>query len=79
MSAPVTSPVAERIERLLEEMRDAQRDHLAWSREVTQRSLAAQQTAIDVARRSARLYRIVVSVAAVLVAALLVLLFSLLP
>jgi hypothetical protein len=62
---------------LARELRDAQREHLAWAREVAQRSMQAQQTGIDLARRSSRFYRIVVSVAALLVIGLLALLYHL--
>ena len=63
---------------LLREIRAGQQEHLALYRDVTQRSLDVQQVAIDaqrlsieVQKKSARLYRIVVSVAAVLVACLM--------
>jgi hypothetical protein len=68
----------EAVVRLLEELcgvqrelRDAQREHLAWARDSMQRSLQAQQDAIDLARRASRFYRIVVAVAALLVLGLL--------
>ena len=65
----------ERIVQLLSELREGQREQLAHSRNVAERSLDAQRMAIDMQRRSARLYRIVVSVMAPVVAALVALLF----
>jgi len=65
----------ERIVELLTELRDGQKEQLALYVEVTQRSLAAQQTSITLQRRIGRLYRIVVSVAALLVAGMLAYLF----
>ena len=62
---------------LLREIRAGQQEQIALYREVTQRSLDAQQVAIDLQRRSARLYRVVVTVAAVLLAGLLAFLYSL--
>jgi hypothetical protein len=63
---------------LLREIRAGQQEHLAPYREVTQDSLAVQQVAIDTQRssiemqqKSAHLYCVVVSVAAVLVAFLI--------
>lgn len=67
----------ERIIRLLAELREGQKEQLAFSREVSQRSLDAQRQAIELQQRGARLYRIVVTVAALVVAALGVFLFSL--
>lgn len=61
---------------LLREIRAGQQEQIALYREVTQRSLDAQQVAIDLQRRSARLYRVVVTVAAVLVSGLLAFLHS---
>jgi uncharacterized membrane protein YjjP (DUF1212 family) len=62
---------------LLREIRTGQQEHLALYRDVTRRSLDAQQVAIDLQRRAAKLYRIVVVVAAALVAGLVATLFSL--
>lgn len=62
---------------LVRELRAGQKEHLALYREVTQQSLDAQPIAIGMQRRSARLYRIVVAVGAVLIADLIVLLHSL--
>jgi hypothetical protein len=67
----------EQVVQLLREIRAGQQEHLALYREITQRSLDAQQTAIDWQRRSARLYRIVVAVGAVLIAGLVAYLYSL--
>ncbi len=66
----------ERIVQLLVELRDGQKEQLAFSREVTQRSLDAQHAAIDIQRRSARLYKIVVSVTLLIVTGLAVFLYS---
>lgn len=65
----------ERIVELLTELRDGQKEQLALYIDVTQRSLAAQQASIALQRRIGRLYRIVVSVAALLVAGMLAYLF----
>ena len=62
---------------LLREIRAGQQEQIALYREVTQRSLEAQQAAIELQHRSARLYRIVVAVGAVLVAGLIAFLSSL--
>ncbi len=62
---------------LLREIRAGQQEQIALYREVTQRSLDAQQAAIELQRRSARLYRIVVAVGAVLIAGLIAFLSSL--
>ena len=62
---------------LLREIRAGQQEQIALYREVTQRSLDAQQASIELQRRSARLYRIVVAVGAVLIAGLIAFLFSL--
>ena len=67
----------EQIVQLLTELRDGQKEQLTLYREVAQRSLDAQQTAIDLQRRTGRLYRIVVSVGAILLAGLFVYLFFL--
>ncbi|MFC4821404.1 hypothetical protein [Dokdonella ginsengisoli] len=65
------------IVQLLRDIRSGQQEHLALYRDVVQRSLDTQQLSVDLQRRSARLYRVVVSVAAVLVAGLLYYLHSL--
>ncbi|MEO7062903.1 MAG: hypothetical protein ABI082_03905 [Dokdonella sp.] len=63
--------------RLLRDLRAGQQEHLALYREITQRSLDAQQTAIELHCRSARLYRIVVTVGAILMIGLIIYLQSL--
>ena len=63
--------------KLLEEIRDVQREHLAEYRRVTQQSLELQQRAVARQEAGARIYRRVLLVAGVLVAALLFLLLSL--
>ena len=67
----------EQVVQLLREIRAGQQEHLTLYREITQRSLDAQQAAIELAQRSARLYRIVVAVGAVLIAGLIAFLYSL--
>jgi len=62
---------------LLREIRAGQQEHLAVYREVAQRSLDAQRQAIEMQRRSARLYRLVVAVAGVVIAGLVIFLASL--
>jgi len=61
--------------KLLAEIRDAQKEHLAEYRKVTQESLALQKQAIARQEQIARLYRRVVIAGAVLIAFLLVFLF----
>jgi len=73
----VTAMPDETIIQLLRDIRAGQQEHLALYREVTQRSLDAQQVAIDMQRRSARLYRSVVAVGSVLIAGLILFLYSL--
>ena len=63
--------------RLLEEIRDVQREHLAEYRRVTQQSLELQQRAVARQETIGRLYRRVVLVGGVLVAGLLCFLLSL--
>jgi len=65
-------------QKLLEEIRDAQRDHLAEYRRVTQQSLELQQRAVARQEQVSQLYRRVVLIGGVLVAALLGLLLYLL-
>lgn len=60
----------EQIVALLREIRAGQQEQLALYRELTERALLAQQTQLDVQRRAARFYRIVVSVTAILTAGL---------
>jgi ferric-dicitrate binding protein FerR (iron transport regulator) len=64
--------------RLLEEIRDAQREHLAEYRRVTQQSLELQQRAVARQEQIGRLNRRVVAVGGVLVASLLGILLYLL-
>ncbi len=71
------SAESDEILQVLREIRIGQQEHIALYRQVAQQSLDAQQAAIAVARRSARLYRIVVSVAAVLVVGLIITLVQL--
>ena len=68
----------DRTGRLLEEIRDAQREHLAEYRRVTQVSLELQQTAVARQEQVARLYKRVILFGGVMVAALLSLLLYLL-
>jgi len=57
------------VRRLLEEIRDTQREHLAEYKRVTQRSLQLQEQAVARQEQMARLYRVVVSVLAVVLVA----------
>jgi ferric-dicitrate binding protein FerR (iron transport regulator) len=68
----------DRTHRLLEEIRDAQRDHLAEYRRVTQRSLDLQQRAVDRQQELGRLYRRVVVLGGGAIAVLMILLLFLL-
>ena len=68
----------ERTHRLLEEIRDAQREHLAEYRRVTDQSLELQRRAIARQELVSHLYKRVVLVAGLLVACLLGLLLYLL-
>ena len=68
----------ERTRRLLEEIRDAQREHLAEYRRVTERSLELQQRAVARQEQLGGLYRRMLLVGGVLVAGLLALLLYLL-
>ena len=67
----------DRTHRLLEEIRDAQRDHLAEYRRVTQRSLDLQQRAVDRQQELGRLYRRVVVLGGGAIAVLMILLLFL--
>ena len=64
------------IRELLREIRDAQREHLAEYRRVAERSLELQQRAVARQEQMARVYRGLVLVGGILVAALLALLES---
>ena len=66
--------LSEEIRRLLEEMRDIQREHLAEYRRVTQRSLELQQRAVERQEQIGRLYQRVIAAAAALVGGLVILL-----
>jgi len=66
----------ERIIQLLVELREGQKEQLAFSRDVTQRSLDAQHVAMDIQRRSARLYKVVVSVTLLIVVGLALFIYS---
>lgn len=52
----------ERVHRLLEEIRDAQREHLAEYRRVTHRSLEIQQRAFERQQELGALYRRMIAV-----------------
>jgi CHASE3 domain sensor protein len=67
-----------RIEELLKDLRDAQREHLAEYRKVTQQSLELQQRAVAKQETLGALYRRVVLIGGTMVAALLALLIYLL-
>jgi CHASE3 domain sensor protein len=66
------------IRQLLKEIRDAQREHLAEYRRVTERSLELQQRAVARQEQMATVYRKLLIVGGGLVATLLVLLVYLL-
>jgi hypothetical protein len=68
----------ERIHRLLEEMRDLQREHLAEYRRVTRESLDLQERALGRQQGLAHLYKRMLVVGGVLVGALMTLLVYLL-
>lgn len=61
--------------KLLTEIRDAQREHLAEYRKVTEESLALQRQAVARQEQITRLYRRVLIAGALLIALLLVFLF----
>jgi sirohydrochlorin ferrochelatase len=67
-----------RIERLLEELRDTQREHLAEYRRVTQQSLELQKRAVSRQEEIGALYRRMVLIGAPVATGLLVLLIYLL-
>jgi hypothetical protein len=68
----------ERTQRLLEEIRDVQKESLAEYRRVTQQSLDMQRQAVTRQQQIVQLYRRVLLVGVVIVAPLLVLLVYLL-
>jgi cytochrome c-type biogenesis protein CcmH/NrfG len=67
----------ERTHRLLEEIRDAQREHLAEYQRVTQQSLELQQRIVGRQEQLGRIYKRMLLVGGVLVAGLLALLLFL--
>jgi ferric-dicitrate binding protein FerR (iron transport regulator) len=71
-------PDDDRTEKLLEEIRDAQREHLAEYRRVTQQSLDLQQRALDRQQELGRLYKRIVMFGGVLFVVLMILLLYLL-
>jgi hypothetical protein len=68
----------DRTQELLEEIRDAQREHLAEYRRVTQRSLDLQQRAVERQQEVSRLYKRIVVLGGGLVVVLMTLLLYLL-
>lgn len=64
---------SDEIKQLLGEIRDQQREYLTEYRKVTQRSLDLQQQAVNRQEKIARLYRVVVSAAALLIIFILIL------
>ena len=68
----------DRTHRLLEEIRDAQREHLTEFRRVTQQSLELQQRAVGRQQELGRLYRRIVALGGGLVVILMALLLYLL-
>jgi hypothetical protein len=66
------------IQKLLEEIRDGQREHLAEYKRVTQQSLELQKRAVARQEQVGLLYKRIVLIGGVLVAALLTLLVYLL-
>jgi ferric-dicitrate binding protein FerR (iron transport regulator) len=70
--------VDDEVRRLLQDIRDAQREHLAEYRRVAERSLELQQRAVARQEQIARVYRGLVFAGGILVAALLGLLVYLL-
>ena len=64
----------EEIRQLLQDIRDAQREHLAEYRRVAERSLDLQQRAVARQEQIGQIYRRLVLVGGILVAALLALL-----
>jgi hypothetical protein len=68
----------EEIRRLLQDIRDAQREHLAEYRRTAERSLELQQRAVARQEQIGQIYRRLILVGGILVAALLTLLVYLL-
>jgi len=67
-----------RVEKLLEEILDVQRQHLEQYKNVTKRSLELQQTAVARQEQIGNIYRIALVVSAVVVAGIIGLVFYLL-
>ena len=67
-----------RVEKLLEEILDVQRQHLEQYKNVTKRSLELQQTAVARQEQIGNIYRIALIVSAVVVAGIIGLVFYLL-
>jgi ferric-dicitrate binding protein FerR (iron transport regulator) len=63
----------EEIRQLLEEIRDAQREHLAEYRRVTQHSLELQERAVERQEQMGRLYRRAIVASAVVIAGIILL------
>jgi len=74
----MTSPDGDEIQKLLREIRDTQREHLAEYRSVTQRSLELQQRAVARQEQIGRFTRQIVLVGGLLVLPLLALLIYIL-
>jgi len=68
----------DRVQKLLEEIRDVQREHLAEYRRVTQQLLELQQRALARQEQVGLIYKRIVLIGGILVAALLTLLAYLL-
>jgi len=67
-----------RVEKLLEEILDVQREQLEQYKNVTKRSLELQQTAVGRQEQIGKIYRIALIVSAVVVAGIIGLVFYLL-
>ena len=67
-----------RVEKLLEEILDVQREQLGQYKNVTKRSLELQQTAVGRQEQIGKIYRIALIVSAVVVAGIIGLVFYLL-
>jgi hypothetical protein len=67
-----------RVEKLLEEILDVQREQLGQYKNVTKRSLELQQTAVGRQEQIGKIYRIALIVSAIVVAGIIGLVFYLL-
>ena len=67
-----------RVEKLLEEILDVQREQLGQYKNVTKRSLELQQTAVERQEQIGKIYRIALIVSAIVVAGIIGLVFYLL-